>query len=51
VVATSSFAGVAFEGWIVDTDHWRHFFILLGCIWGLSDATAPVIDPGKRRDD
>jgi O-antigen ligase len=51
VVATASFAGVAFEGWIVDTDHWRHFFILLGCIWGLSDAAPPVIDPGKRRDD
>jgi O-antigen ligase len=51
VVATASFAGVAFEGWIVDTDHWRHFFILLGCIWGLSDATPPVIDPSRRRDD
>ncbi len=51
VVATASFAGVAFEGWIVDTDHWRHFFILLGCIWGLSDATPPVIDPSQRRDD
>jgi O-antigen ligase len=51
VVATASFAGVAFEGWIVDTDHWRHFFILLGCIWGLSDAAPPVIDPSKRRDD
>jgi hypothetical protein len=51
VVATASFAGVAFEGWIVDTDHWRHYFILLGCIWGLSDATPPVIDPRQRRDD
>jgi O-antigen ligase len=51
VVATASFAGVAFEGWIVDTDHWRHFFILLGCIWGLSDANPPVIDPSRRRDD
>ena len=51
VVATASFAGVAFEGWIVDTDHWRHYFILLGCIWGLSDAAPPVIDPGQRRDD
>jgi O-antigen ligase len=51
VVATASFAGVAFEGWIVDTDHWRHFFILLGCIWGLSDAAPPKIDPRRRRDD
>jgi O-antigen ligase len=51
VVATASFAGVAFEGWIVDTDHWRHFFILLGCIWGLSDAAPPQIDSRQRRDD
>ena len=31
--------GEAFEGLIVDTDHWRHFFLLLGLIWGLSVAT------------
>jgi FlaA1/EpsC-like NDP-sugar epimerase len=24
---------------IVDTDHWRHFFLLLGLIWGLTAAT------------
>jgi len=23
----------------VDTDHWRHFFLLLGLIWGLTAAT------------
>ena len=23
------------EGLIVDTDHWRHFFLMLGLIWGL----------------
>ncbi len=34
-VVTASFLGLAFEGLIVDTDHWRHFFILVGLIWGL----------------
>jgi hypothetical protein len=24
---------------IVDTDHWRHFFLMLGLIWGLSIAS------------
>ena len=33
------FVGEAFEGFIVDTDHWRHFFLLLGLIWGLTAAT------------
>jgi hypothetical protein len=39
IVAYAAFVGEAFEGLIVDTDHWRHFFLLLGLIWGLSVAT------------
>jgi hypothetical protein len=27
------------EGFVIDTDHWRHFFLLLGMIWGLAAAT------------
>lgn len=30
----ASFVGVALEGAIIDTDHWRHFYLLLGLIWG-----------------
>lgn len=33
-----AFASTAFEGAIVDIDHWRHFFLLLGCVWGLTIA-------------
>ncbi|HPG88949.1 MAG TPA: O-antigen ligase family protein [Hyphomicrobium sp.] len=51
VVATAAFAGLVFEGFVIDTDHWRHFFILMACIWGLADAQAPDIDPTRRRDD
>ncbi len=39
VVAYATFVGEAFEGLIVDTDHWRHLFLLLGLIWGLAVAT------------
>jgi len=39
IVGLASFAGVAIEGAVIDTDHWRHFFLLLGIIWGLSVAT------------
>lgn len=51
VVASAAFAGVAFEGFVIDSDHWRHVFILMACIWGLADALPPVIDTSRRRDD
>ena len=31
--------GVATESFIIDTDHWRHTFLLLGLMWGLIAAT------------
>jgi hypothetical protein len=39
ITAYAVFAGEAFEGLIVDTDHWRHFFVVLGLVWGLGAAT------------
>ena len=39
IAAYACFVGEACEGLIVDTDHWRHFFLLLGMIWGLTTAT------------
>jgi O-antigen ligase len=47
IVAYATFAGVAAEGMIIDTDHWRHFFLLLGLVWGLSAATAKCQEPGS----
>lgn len=40
IAAYATFIGVALEGLIVDTDHWRHFYLLVGLIWGLAIATA-----------
>jgi O-antigen ligase len=34
-VIVSCFVGLAVEGLIVDTDHWRLFWVLVGTIWGL----------------
>jgi len=39
IAAYAAFVGEVCEGFIVDTDHWRHFFLLLGMIWGLTAAT------------
>lgn len=51
LVVTASFAGLAFEGAVIDTDHWRHFFLLQAFVWGLADAPehAFAIDPDARR--
>ncbi|WP_011580492.1 MULTISPECIES: O-antigen ligase family protein [Chelativorans] len=29
------FLGHILLGWVIDTDHWRHFYMLLGIIWGM----------------
>lgn len=39
VAAYATFVGEAFEGIIIDSDHWRHYFLVMGLVWGLSVAT------------
>jgi hypothetical protein len=39
ITAFAAFVGEVLEGMVIDTDHWRHFFLLLGMIWGLAAAT------------
>ena len=39
ICAFAAFIGEVLEGFVIDTDHWRHFFLLLGMIWGLAGAT------------
>lgn len=51
IVATAAFAGAVFEGFVIDSDHWRHFFILMALVWGLVDADPPVAAAGRRSDD
>lgn len=38
VVMLAAFTGLALEGVIIDSDHWRHFYLLMGIIWGLAAA-------------
>lgn len=35
VVAYAAFVGVVVEGVVIDTDHWRHFYLLIALVWGL----------------
>jgi hypothetical protein len=39
ITAYAAFVGEVAEGFVIDTDHWRHFFLLLGMVWGLAAAT------------
>jgi len=34
-----AYVGVAAESIIIDSDHWRHYFLLLGVVWGLMAAS------------
>jgi O-antigen ligase len=38
-VVYAAFLGVAGESAIIDIDHWRHYFLILGVLWGLMAAT------------
>lgn len=35
----STFLGTVGEAFIIDTDHWRHFWMVLGAMWGMFVAT------------
>jgi hypothetical protein len=39
-VLCAAFIGMALEGLVIDTDHWRHFFLLMGAIWGTALAAS-----------
>jgi hypothetical protein len=39
IAAYAAFVGEAAESLIIDSDHWRHFFLIVGLVWGLSVAT------------
>lgn len=39
ITAVAVFIGEVAEGFVIDTDHWRHFFLLMGIIWGTAAAT------------
>jgi len=31
----AAFSGTVGESFIIDTDHWRHFWMMLGAMWGM----------------
>jgi hypothetical protein len=47
-VLFAAFIGMALEGIVIDTDHWRHFYLLMAMIWGMALA-APAWTYAQRR--
>jgi O-antigen ligase len=45
----SAFIGVTMESTIIDTDHWRHYFLLLGLLWGLMIAAGNHLRSAPRK--
>jgi hypothetical protein len=39
----AAFIGVAVESVIIDSDHWRHYFLILGVLWGLMAVSRPYL--------
>jgi hypothetical protein len=46
-VIYAAYLGVAVEGAIIDIDHWRHYFLILGALWGLMVASRPYLSAGR----
>ncbi len=49
LVAYATFAATALEGVIIDSDHWRHFYVLMAIIWGFVTATSANEPAANRR--
>ena len=41
LVIFAAFLGTVGESFIIDTDHWRHFWMMLGAMWGMIAAAQP----------
>jgi len=46
IAACAAFVGIVGESFIIDSDHWRHFFLILGVIWGSSAANSRLANGG-----
>jgi len=42
-VVYAAYVGVVAESAIIDIDHWRHYFLILGVLWGLMAASRPYL--------
>lgn len=44
VIAFATFAANVLEGVIIDSDHWRHFYLMMAVIWGIATEQRAAVD-------
>jgi O-antigen ligase len=49
VALYAAFVGIFFESFIIDSNHWRHYFLIVGLLWGLMAAARPYVGVPSRR--
>ena len=47
IITFAVFFGEIAEGFVIDTDHWRHFYLLVVMVWGLAAATSKYAAAAK----
>jgi hypothetical protein len=50
IAVFAAFLGTVGESFIIDTDHWRHFFMMLGTMWGMFAAAQSYRSSAAARD-
>jgi O-antigen ligase/polysaccharide polymerase Wzy-like membrane protein len=50
IIVYAGYFGIVTESVIIDSDHWRHAFLLLGLLWGLIAATRRHVARANARD-
>jgi O-antigen ligase len=43
LIAYAAFVATALEGFVIDIDHWRHFYLLMAVVWGLMIGDRAII--------
>lgn len=51
LIAFAALAGNICEGVLIDSDHWRHFYLLLALVWGMMAADQRRARPAKMLRD
>ena len=51
LIAYAAFVGNVIEGFVIDIDHWRHFYLLMALVWGmmLANRRVATLKPQSRR--
>jgi hypothetical protein len=50
IAAYAAFVGEVGESYIIDVAHWRHYFLIMGIVWGLMAASRPARPAGPIDD-